>query len=139
MRKNECPAYGKKCDACGRLNHFEAVCRSKDKPNIMQLNTPNSGIQGTEDAIFDTLCTTTDRTPQARAIALDHHTYSEFNDSWVGQPSKPQPYINITVTSQPEGYRALEFEPPMAHLKEVQLSAMSDTECQSCLVSMKVR
>jgi hypothetical protein len=107
IRKNECPAYGKKCNACGQLNHFETVCRNKDKPKIMQLSTPNSGIQGTKDAIFDTLCTTTDHTPRAHAIALDHHIYNEFNDCCVRQPSKPQPYINIIVTSRPEDYRAL--------------------------------
>ena len=128
IRKNECPAYGKKCNACGQLNHFETVCRNKDKPKIMQLSTPNSGIQGTKDAIFDTLCTTTDHTPQARAITLDHHIYNEFNDCCLRQPSKPRP----------EDYRALAFEPPMAHSKEVQLSAMADTGCQSCLATMKV-
>ena len=32
IRKNDSPAYGKTCYHCGRANHFEAVCRSKDKP-----------------------------------------------------------------------------------------------------------
>ena len=51
IRKNECPAYGKACDACGRQNHFEAVCRSKGKlrPNRV------SNKQSAEDTIFDTL------------------------------------------------------------------------------------
>jgi hypothetical protein len=27
-KQRSCPAYGKKCRACGKLNHFERVCRS---------------------------------------------------------------------------------------------------------------
>ena len=30
--KTSCPAYGKSCRGCGKQNHFEAVCRSKN-PN----------------------------------------------------------------------------------------------------------
>ncbi|KAH3734461.1 hypothetical protein DPMN_040900 [Dreissena polymorpha] len=33
FQKEKCPAYGKKCDACGKLNHFAKVCRSKDHGN----------------------------------------------------------------------------------------------------------
>ena len=29
--KTSCPAYQATCRGCGKLNHFEAVCRSKDK------------------------------------------------------------------------------------------------------------
>ena len=28
-KHRNCPAFGKKCRACGKLNHFERVCRSK--------------------------------------------------------------------------------------------------------------
>ena len=57
IRKSDCPAYGKTCDHCGRANHFEAVCRSKDKPRNP---APSSdGTRETEGAIFDALCTTT--------------------------------------------------------------------------------
>ena len=39
--RGKCPAYGKKCNYCMRLNHFEAVCQQKlksDRPirQIMQ-------------------------------------------------------------------------------------------------------
>ena len=27
--KTSCPAYGKKCNNCGRLNHFLKCCRTK--------------------------------------------------------------------------------------------------------------
>ena len=31
--KTSCPAYQGTCQGCGKLNHFEAVCRSKGKGN----------------------------------------------------------------------------------------------------------
>jgi hypothetical protein len=31
--KNNCPAKGKKCNNCGRLNHFTKCCRSKPQNN----------------------------------------------------------------------------------------------------------
>ena len=37
--KTSCPAYGKSCRGCGKQNHFEAVCRSKN-PN--KRNEPNN-------------------------------------------------------------------------------------------------
>jgi hypothetical protein len=30
--RQQCPAYGKQCRACGKLNHFQKVCRSSRKP-----------------------------------------------------------------------------------------------------------
>jgi hypothetical protein len=30
--RQQCPAYGKQCRACGKLNHFQKVCRSSKKP-----------------------------------------------------------------------------------------------------------
>jgi len=29
MKKDKCPAWGKKCDGCGKLNHFKAKCRAR--------------------------------------------------------------------------------------------------------------
>ena len=42
IRKNECPAYGKACDACGRQNHFEAVCRSNGKLRTNRISNKQS-------------------------------------------------------------------------------------------------
>jgi hypothetical protein len=38
-RKNSCPAKGKKCNNCGRLNHFTKCCRSKPQ-NTSYSNKP---------------------------------------------------------------------------------------------------
>lgn len=33
-RPRECPAYGKKCNRCGKLNHFKSACRVKGVQQI---------------------------------------------------------------------------------------------------------
>lgn len=48
----KCPAYGKKCSKCNKLNHFAVVCKSKqniNNVNINDTNTENSTIY--EDTI----------------------------------------------------------------------------------------
>ena len=30
--KGDCPAYGKMCNKCGKMNHFEKKCRQKPDP-----------------------------------------------------------------------------------------------------------
>ena len=98
IRKNECPAYGKICNACGRPNHFENVCRSKDKPKLSK----TSEQEDAENTIFDALYTTTfNNGKHTHTIALDHHIYHKLNDCWIKQPSKPQPYITLTAACQP--------------------------------------
>ena len=47
--KGNCPAYGKKCQKCGRDNHFKSVCRSSgngnDKCDFSQVR-PRKGYKG---------------------------------------------------------------------------------------------
>ena len=141
IRRHDCPAYGTICDKCGRQNHFTNVCCSKDKSNRPQQLTPPSGItRETESAIFDSLCTATSHSnkPSKGVISLDHHLYSHLTDRWVRQPYKPQPFITLTATADPEDYTALGYNPPTSQPTQAQLSAMADTGCQSCLASMKV-
>ena len=76
LRKNECPAYGKKCDAYGRPNYFENVCRSKDKPKLSKTSE-----QDAENTIFDALCTTTSNNGKhTHTIPLDHHIYTYIHN-----------------------------------------------------------
>jgi hypothetical protein len=44
----DCPARGKKCSACGRKNHFRAVCRQKKKA----ANEVSGPVQDHDDSLF---------------------------------------------------------------------------------------
>lgn len=48
--KEKCPAYGKKCLGCGKMNHFKRVCRSKQfrktlsRRNVRQLEESETSL-----------------------------------------------------------------------------------------------
>lgn len=50
-KKGSCPAYGKKCGKCGKINHFSKVCKSKitvneieRRPMIKKVAQKNSSL-----------------------------------------------------------------------------------------------
>ena len=126
-QKAECPAYGKKCEFCGRTYHFEAVCLAK-KRNDKSLSHPIDK----ETASFDSFCSV------SCPISIDHHLYNQLNDCWTRQSSKPQPFITLTTTLCPDDYLTFGLPPPRVPRQTLPIPAMADTGCQSCLVSMKI-
>ena len=135
LRRKECPAYGHRCELCNRDNHFESVCRSKDKPKIH--NTISPKTQDCEGAVFDALCSVTAVGQQGKSIVLDHHIYDQLTNTWIKKNSSPQPFISLTVSVSATDYNALGFTLKGKPTKTV-LPAMADTGCQSCLAGIKV-
>ena len=57
-KQRSCPAYGKKCRACGKLNHFERVCRSAKTGPMkysQQVNTITEARQGIQPSLIESL------------------------------------------------------------------------------------
>jgi hypothetical protein len=109
------------------------MCRSKDKPKR------RAPCHAGKDAVFDALCSTTGTSQSPRSqVLLDHHLYDNLNNRWTKQPSRSQPFINLTATIYPDDYQALGFQPATQQIKTTILSATADTGCQSCLASMNV-
>ena len=138
IRKKNCPAFNETCTYCKRLHHVESCCRTKK----FHKNPPpnSSGIGEGEGALFDTLCgITTTKNYRGRTITLDHHRYNHLNDCWIQKTSKPQPFINIKASIHHDDYTALGFTPiTQGKPQIIELSAMADTGCQSCLAGLKV-
>ena len=135
-RQKICPAYGHCCTTCGKLNHLEVVCRSR---NRLRGTAPND-TKNREGAIFDTLCHNNPvnniATITSQSISIDHHKYSDLYNSWVKKPSKPQPYMKLTCTAHPDDYAAFGIKPAISTPHSTELSVMADTGCQSCLAGM---
>lgn len=150
IRQKECAAYGHTCEICKKPNHFESVCRSKDKKNLPEAGKRStlrsSGSHGAEHedeegAIFDTLCqiTTSGGYQKKKAIVLDHHVYNSLTETWSKQDSKSQPFIHLTATILQEDYADLGYEYPFTGAqKSVPIVCMADTGCQSCLTGIKI-
>lgn len=140
IRKSKCHAYGTTCAHCGQANHFEAVCCNKGRAST-QLNDPSNSAAGeAEGTMFDALCTATSlsHSPRENAITLDHHLFHHLSDCWVQQSSQSQPFVTLTAIVHPDNYAALGFKAVTFKPMKTQLSAATDTGCQSCLASMKV-
>ena len=129
VRRNECPAYGTKCNRCDKDHHFEKVCRSK------HVTRPAKNAEH-EDAVFDTLCEITS-TDSTESTALDHHVFDKFTKEWLRRQSKPQPYIRLRASIRREDYNHFRFPLRVPQGRSF-VSAMADTGCQSCLVGLKI-
>ena len=137
IRKRECSAYGHTCEICKKLNHFECVCRSKDKKRTEPQESLKH-IDDEEGAIFDTLCAiTSSQQLKKKTILLDHHIYNNLTDTWMKQESKSQPHMNLMVKICEKDYADLGHEPTCAPNSAI-ISCMADTGCQSCLAGIKV-
>ena len=138
IRRKSCPAYNHTCIHCNRRNHFDNVCRNKDKAKII---TRDKSISSEcEGAIFDALCTITTSNHQhrgKRSLPLDHHLYNQLCDVWEKRTSDPQPFINVTIRMLSEDFITLGFK-VHNRPKSIIHRAMADTGCQSCLAGIRV-
>lgn len=134
-RKKDCPAYGKTCSACKRLNHFATVCRSKDK--IVSADGGAGAVfhDMAQESPYEHLCAISNT--HVRSIVLDHHLYNHLEERWTRKPSKPQPFITLTASICRDDYRCFGLE-PLTGTKSIKVSAMADTGCQSSLTGMKL-
>ena len=135
IRKTECPAYGKKCRACGRENHIDQVCRGRKQT----ATPPEADTCDEQTAVFAELCAVSSigTGDGVRTLTLDHHLYDNLCDRWLKRGSQPQPFLNLKLSVNKEDYRTLGFILDR-RVKAVTLPTMADTGCQSCLVGINV-
>ena len=142
LRKKSCPAYNHTCSHCGILNHYDNMCRNKDKPrrkpNKTPLSTNSMDNDECEGAVFDALCTISTFGQQRghRTIHLDHHIYDNMCERWIRQKSKSQPFVKVNVAIHPKDYQDFGFTRMKSTLTTTTY-AMADTGCQSCLAGIK--
>ena len=122
LRSAECHAFGHTCGKCGKQNHADRVCRSKQP--------------STENAIFGTCCDITTHGARGRRT-LDHHVFDSTNDRWVKRQSLPQPTRRLLVELIPDDYDRLKIarRPRRA---QCNIDGMPDTGCQSCLAGTHI-
>ena len=140
IRQHNCPAYNKTCNACKKLHHFENVCRNKNKMPTSTDNRTKTHCNESHDAFnnSDMLCSlTTYSDLSISSIAVDHHLHDQLTDTWVRQPSQPQPFVDITITVSTDNHTAFGLQIPKK-TKRIIHPAMADTGCQSCLAGIKV-
>ena len=90
-RRTECPAYGKKCQKCGRKNHIDKACL-RVRPTKAPYEETDE-LHDEQTAAFTELCTVAmDSTDdELRTLRLTHHLYDDMCDKWTKRASSPQP------------------------------------------------
>ena len=66
--KRECPAFGQKCRKCGKMNHFQAQCRSKKNVATLQ--------EASDDDEFQISSISDDTRPRANKALVTLHVNS---------------------------------------------------------------
>ena len=139
LRKLKCPAYGNSCSKCNIRNHYPHLCRSKGKKNKDKHIT--AGINTTEsDSDSASLCSLGFEmvsTLRQKYVVLDHHQYDDMCDKWLRKSSKEQPYIKLTIETNPTDYTSLGFSLKKAP-RAILVEGMADTGCQSCLAGLNI-
>ena len=70
--RRSCPAYGTKCDACGKFGHWRSVCRSRPRaktnhePSRDKQHRPQQGVHAIDTTEPDTDC------PTVQSIDVPH-------------------------------------------------------------------
>ena len=134
-RRNSCPAFNHTCGYCNKPHHFDHMCRSKDKPKRTEKKSENSSIQEESNSVFNSLCAVSSNASTESPIA--HHCYDQPTNTWKKQPSRSQPFIPLSIQVAEEDYLKLGFRSTTFESKPIQVKAMADTGCQSCLISFK--
>ena len=127
QRRKHCPAYGNECKICNKLNHFENVCRSSDKP--LECNKAVTNDINANDTIFTSLCMIQSKNNYNK---LGHHVYDPSSDAWLNHAFQPQPTIQLQANLHPDDYSSLGYQLP-SYNQSVTVTALADTGCQCCL------
>lgn len=76
-RPRECPAYGKECTQCKKLNHFRSVCKSRSISTIETVNYSDDELNFDNEEFYIGLVEKTQRKNLNK-----HETHNEFVRTW---------------------------------------------------------
>lgn len=130
-RRESCPAFNHTCGYCQRQHHFDHVCR-KDKAKREKPKQPDSSASVTEpDTVFASLCAIESQT-------LPHYCHDKSTNTWKKKPSKPQPFLPVSIKIVNEDYQQLGLS-PIVNVNEnaISIQAMADTGSMNCLAGYK--
>ena len=81
-RSKPCPAKGKECQSCGRLNHFSCVCRSNPRPIRDNAEKSSNGVKPSKyyqlvRTLDETMVTPSDNSTDEYVYAMESQQCEE--------------------------------------------------------------
>ena len=129
-RPSECKAYGKKCNKCGRLNHYTSVCKSGSTaaavvnvdPTTDEDQTPSisgfiTAVQATplrdlDSARIAVAALKADSPSKVNILPVPHFVYDKQVKSWVKRAPKASTTIDVSVDLDRAAYKELGLNLP---------------------------
>ena len=158
--REHCPAKAQKCNECGKVGHFAAVCRSKDKGKkanaVESEDQGDSGTNAIENEFgylfaFDVMEKKVAKKARQRLNrrseiseikALPHLVWDD--EEWKLKSDQQVPMVNIKYKLCWDGYAKAGFKAPTQKVRPKQrgplvgtVSAMADTGCSTMVAGIE--
>ena len=138
-RERACPAWGKKCDSCGKEGHFKVCCRSgKQQPTTSTNNEVTEAEAmsvGALAGIMSTMASVRKAINEANGFKVPHMLYDQLR--WIKNNPPSHPTISLSVTVSVNGYQENNLRPPPAtRRRNADLNCLADTGCQACCMGL---
>ena len=133
-RKEQCRAWGAKCDNCEKIGHFKSVCRKGSSTKTVKANNVNDGDSG---LVFSMFSSPTKRKHARRGMkTLSHMAVNEFG-KWVVTKPDPHPIVIVGISVSSDSYEQLEIPEPARH-QPTNVQAIADTGAQVLVGGMNL-
>ena len=141
-REKLCPAFGKKCDKCGKDGHFRRKCMSrKQKETGGDLKSAaHSVVKDDSEADADVvsagelaglmhvIASVSKAAAKASTIKVPHMLFEHLN--WIKQQPPNHPMLNLEVSVATDGYKKVgAIVPPATRRRTADIRALADTGC----------
>ena len=104
--KGHCPAYGKVCSACGKQNHFAAVCLSSKRVKLVHVENTSSSTDSDDNEFFIGAVFKNPKSESSESELSSNN--SESNNSKVAV--EPNSYIVDVVSSEIDNLNDIYFK-----------------------------
>ena len=115
IRTNKCPAWGQKCDACGKIGHLKSVCRSSSREASgtgprRQVSAAACGADGHSE-FMSMFAIGSVRRSGRRGLIVDHYLWHDAA-GWVRRRAPAQPWVSLSVVVSEGSYTDLHLPLP---------------------------
>ena len=121
VRKEQCPAFLKKCEKCNIPGHLTKMCRTKKYDRKLDTIACES-----EETNFFGSIEVAEIEHKGRSIKISHKEYSVI-DGWVNNKKKTHPQVTVAIEVSEDDFKSFGIPLPKKIFNSVNRIAVADT------------